>query len=149
MKILVFLSILVVATSACAVGLPEKSPKVEAFFVEMIIKVKPDVIIMSDGTYKAPLGEIEIKSDGIKELNKRFNLVSIEKMFAKKKSAEEAAKEFPEREARAPESAEMPDLENTFLFKFPEHTDVRALIDGYKAAEGVIYIEENRAVSVF
>ncbi|MEK9137638.1 MAG: hypothetical protein AAB393_10990, partial [Bacteroidota bacterium] len=42
----------------------------------------------------------------------------IEKMFAKKKAKEEAAKEFPEREARAPEDAEEPDLENTFLLKF-------------------------------
>ncbi|MDP3789855.1 MAG: hypothetical protein Q8R48_05585 [Candidatus Omnitrophota bacterium] len=149
MKTLVFLSILMISLLAYGEGLPEKCPEPEAFFVEMIIRINPDVIIMPEGTYKAPLGEIEIKSSEIKDLNRKYNLISIERMYAKKKSAEEVAKEFPEREARAPEGAEAPDLENTFLLKFPEHTDIRELINEYKATEGVIYIEENRTVSIF
>ena len=149
MRTLVFLSILIVSALAYGSGLTEKSPKAEAFFVEIIIKVSSDVIIMPEGTYKAPLGEIEIKSDEIKDLNRKYNLISIEKMYAKKKTAEEVAKEFPERQARAPEDAEEPDLENTFLFKFPEHTDVQALTEEYETIEGVMYIEENKTVSIF
>lgn len=150
MKNLAFLLlILLTVTLTYGEGLPEKNAKVEARFVEMIIKVAPDVIIMPEGIYKAPLDEIEIKSDEIKELNRKYNLMSIEKMFAKKAPKEELAKEFPERQARAPEDAEEPDLENIFLLKFPEHTDTQELIDEYKTIEGVIYIEENKTVSIF
>ena len=124
------------------------SAEVESRYVGVIIKVKPDMIIMPEGAYNAPLDEIEIDSDDITELNKKYNLMSIEKMFTKKPK-EEVAKEFPERAARAPEDAEAPDLENTFLLKFPEHTDIQAVIDEYKAVDGVIYIEENKEVSIF
>ncbi len=144
MKNLAILICLLATLAACALF-----AEVENRYVEVIIKVKPDVIIMPEGVYNAPLDEIEIESDEIKELNKKYNLMSIEKMFAKKKPKEEVAKEFPEREARAPEGAEEPDLENIFLLKFPDHTDLRALMDEYKAVDGVIYIEENKEVSIF
>lgn len=149
MRSLAFLLILIIPAIALCGSLPEKGTAVETPYVEMIIKVESDIIIMPEGTYKAPLGEIEIKSDEIRDLNRKYNLMSIEKMYAKKKSADEVAKEFPEREARAPEGVEEPDLENTFLLKFPEHTDVRELMNEYKTIEGVIYIEENKTVSIF
>ena len=123
--------LLLVIGVVCAYCPSVLSAEVGSRYVEVIIKVEPGIIIMPEGAYKAPLGEIKIESDGIEELNTKYNLMSIEKMFAKKK-LEEA-----------------PDLENTFLLKFPEHTDLKVLMDEYKEVEGVIYIEENKEVSIF
>lgn len=148
-----FLLILIVGAVACGMGFPEKGPEkgpeVEVRFTEVIVKVEPDVIVMPEGTYKAPLSEVEIKSEEIKELNKKFNLTSIERMFARKKPEQEVLKEFPEREERVPEEAETPDLENTFILKFPELIDAGVIIEEYEKIEDVIYAEENKSVGIF
>lgn len=141
-----FLLILVISYG---MGFPQESPEVEARFVEIIIKVKPGIITMPEGTYKAPIEEIEIKEEGLKSINKKFNLISIEKMFARKKPKEEVAKDYPEREARAPEDVEEPDLENIFLLRFPEHIDPNTIISEYEKIEDVIYAEENMPVSIY
>lgn len=127
----------------------EETPKIGVFFIEIIIKVKPDVIIMPEGFYKAPINQIVIRSEGIKELNKKFNLISMERMYAKKRPKEEVAEEFPQRESRAPQEAEEPDLEDTFLLKFPEHIDPDLIIKEYENLEEVIYAEENISLEIF
>lgn len=118
-------------------------------FTEIIIKVESDIIVLPEGTYTAPLSEIRVISEPLQELNKRYNLVSIEKMYVVKKPADEIAGEFPEREARAPEDSVVPGLENTFLFKFPGLVDVEELIREYEALEEVEYAEENKKVSIY
>lgn len=130
-------------------GFPEKSTKVEVRFTEIVIKVKPDVIVMPEGHYMAPLSEIEIDSEPLQALNRKFNLFSIERMFVRKRPDEEAAKEYPEREARVPEDVETPDIENTFLLKFPELIAADEIIDEYKKLEDVIYAEENTTLDIF
>lgn len=140
---------LLVVVLCCVMGFSGEAPKIGVFFIEIIIKVKPDVIIMPEGSYKAPIDEIEIKSEGLRELNKKFNLITIERMFHRKKSKEEIAKEYPEREERAPEVTEEVDLENVFLLKFPEHIDPDEIISEYEKLEEVIYAEENKRVEIF
>lgn len=133
----------------CGVSLyGEGEEKVEARLTEIILKVYPDTIVIPEGLYTAPVEEITINSEGIRELNKKFNLVSIEKMYAKKMSREEAAAEFPEREARAPEEAQEQDLEDTFLLKFPDLIDAKLIISEYEEVEDVIYAEENMVFSI-
>lgn len=129
-KVFLLLAVIVVA---CGMGFPEKGTEVNVRFTEIIIKLEPDVIVIPEGTYKVPLSEIEIKSEEIEELNREFNLVSIEKMFARKRPGE----------------AEEPELENTFLLKFPDLVEPDAVIDAYEALEEVIYAEENKVVGIF
>ena len=144
-----FFSFALIFLISCGICPSGENEKVEARFTEIIIKVKPDIIIMPEGTYKPPLNEVEVCSPELQELNKEFNLIIIEKMYALKKPAEEVGKEFPEREARAPEGIEEPDLENTFLLKFPEHTDPKAIIEEYEKLKDVIYVEENKVFEIF
>lgn len=149
MKKITALLILIIAAISWGTAFPEKNPTVQVQFAEIILKVKPDVIIMPEGTYKVSLSEVYIDSEELKELNRKFHLISIEKMFARKKTEEEVLKEFPEREARAPEEAEEPDLENTFLLRFPELINITVLIEEYEKIEEVIYAEENKTVEIF
>ncbi len=112
---------------------PEETPEVEVRFAEIIIKVEPEVIVMPEGSRRAPLSEIEIKSKALKELNRKFNLEAIERLYAK----------------RELEEAEEPDLEEVYLLRFPELNDVDAMIREYQKLEGVIYAEENMVLSIY
>ncbi|MDB4349660.1 hypothetical protein OAA99_01765 [Omnitrophica bacterium] len=130
-------------------GYSEDNPSVEAPLTEIIIKVKEDVIIMPEGSYKSSISDIEINSKELSSLNMKYNLVTIEKMYARKRSEKEAAREYPEREARAPADAEEPDLDNTYLLKFPEHIEPREIVSEYERIDDVIYAEENKTLSIF
>ena len=147
-KICAFLLLLIIALS-CSKTFPEKDTELEVSFVEVIIKVRPDTIVMPKGTCKAPLSEIEINSRKLKALNRKFNLITLEKAFTGGRSKEELQEEFPERQARAPQDAPVVDLENIYLMKFPEHTSVDAVIEEYEAAKEIIYAEENKTLEIF
>ncbi len=123
-------------------------PSLDVRLTEIILKVEDGVILMPEGTYKMPVENVDIRSEELVELNRKYNLETIEKMYANKKSAEEVAREFPEREVRAPEGVENTDLGNTYLLKFPEHIDVREIVKDYKEVEGVIYAEENKVLTI-
>jgi hypothetical protein len=129
----------------------EEAPyeEVDVRLSEIIIKVEGDIIVMPEGVYKAPVENIDIRSKELKELNSKFNLVTIEKMYARKKSEEEVAREFPEREMRAPEGVKNTDIDNTYLLRFPEHIDAREIAREYQEIEGVIYAEENKVMKIF
>jgi len=140
-----------VAVFSCGMSDLEEAPypSLDVRLAEIILKVEDGVILMPEGTYKMPVENVDIRSQELVELNRKFNLVTIEKMYAKKKLSEEVAREFPEREARAPEWVENTDLDNTYLLKFPEHIDVRGIVKEYQEIEGVIYAEENKVLSIF
>lgn len=122
----------------CGMGVPEDSPNVELRTVELIIKVRPETIVMPEGYYKTDINDIVINSENLKELNKRFNLISIERMFAKKIEKGDSEKEYAENE-----------MEDIYLLRFPEHTDMKGLIEGYGSADEVIYAEENKTLEIF
>jgi len=109
---------------------------VQVKYKEVIVKVEEDVIKLPEGEYGAPLEDIEISSDEMVELNRKFNLQAIEKMFAIKGDDAENADEGD-------------GLENLFLFKFPELNDAEAMIAEYSDLEDVIYAEENMPVGIF
>ena len=146
-KLLLVLFLLMIT---CGMAIPEKGGgEVEVRFTEIVVKVRPDAIVMPEGDYRAPLSEIEIHSDELKALNRKFNLFSIERMFARKKSDEKVGEEYPEREARAPEDVEKPDIENTFLLKFPDLISANAIVNEYERLEDVIYAEENAVLDIY
>lgn len=149
MKRIIALLLLIITAISCDSAFPEKDPTVQVTLTEIILKVKPGVIAMPEGTYQVSLNELYISSEELKELNGKFHLINIEKMFARKKAKEEALKEFPEIEAREPYETEEPDLENTFLLRFPGLIDAAEIIEEYEKIEDVIYAEENRSVEIF
>ena len=57
---------------------------------EVIIKVNPETIDMPEGIYTAPLKDIRFSSEDMDDLNKKYNLISIEKIFVAPPVGEEA-----------------------------------------------------------
>ncbi len=135
-KISVIILSAVILLFTCGMSEAEKplTPSVDVRLTEVIIKVDDGVITMPEGVYKAPIGDIEIGSAGLKELNKKFNLVSIEKMYAGKTKGDTGGSSG---------------LENTYLLKFPEHIDTGLLVAEYEGVDGVIYAEENKVMTIF
>lgn len=131
--------ILLVMVLLTAVGMdtPQEGAKeeraVKARFTEIIIKVRPGVIVMPEGIQAPPLSEVEIGSEAIKELNSKFNLLSIERLFLRKREGQEAYL----------------DLEDVFLFKFPDLINPDEIIDEYQKLDEVIYAEKNEVVTIF
>lgn len=124
---------------------------VEVRASEIILKVEDNTILMPEGAYRAAIRDIEIHSRELRDINSKFNIISIERMYATKAGKDDVAQEFPEREMRAEEEEgeeEEPDLENIFLLKFPEHIDPAEIVREYEKIEEVIYAETNKTVSI-
>ena len=93
------------------------------------------------------LEDIEIKSSELSDLISKYNLISIEKMYVRKRPENELAKERL-KETRADSETEAPDLDDVYLLKFPMHTNMDELISEYESLDEVIYAEENAVMSV-
>jgi hypothetical protein len=129
----------------CGMGYPDDAERVETRSTEIVIKVNPDIIVMPEGVYSASPGDVDIDSEEMRELNRKFNLIGIERMFAHKAPKGGG---FPEREARAPDNEDAPDMENVFLFSFPEHIELGDILDEYGDLEEVIYAEKNKEARI-
>jgi len=115
----------------------EAPNEVEGRFVEIIVKVEKDTIVMPEGRASAPLEEIEVESEDLEELNKKFNILRIDRIFAKRPKEELA------------ESSEDAGLEDIFVFRFSDLNDVGTMIGEYEALEEVEYAEVNKAAKIF
>ncbi len=121
----------------CMSAHAEAPNEVEGRFVEIIVKVEKDTIVMPEGRASAPLEEIEVESEDLEELNKKFNILRIDRIFAKRPKEELA------------ESSEDAGLEDIFVFRFSDLNDVGTMIGEYEALEEVEYAEVNKAAKIF
>ena len=136
---------------------------------EVIIEVKPDIITLPPNqVVKVPVHVARFRSTPLRELNEKYNAVSIEKLFtdqsiqraeasgilvSKARSALRAdgsverdlsdIVDNKERKALETKGKEMVQAEDIFLLTFDlDHEDqVERLLDEYRALEVVEYIE--------
>lgn len=129
-------AILILGILGCVFSLQGDEPAAGGPYTEIIIKVKPGVIVIPAGKAEAELCDVEINSEGLKELNEEFGLAGIERAFAAKSRKEDPAQEYP-------------DLENVYIFSFPPGADTGIIINRYGELEDVVYAEENRTLSIY
>lgn len=92
---------------------------------EFIIEVKKGVIDIGQEKGIIPAEKIFINSESLQKLNKKYNLISIEKLFSGTR------KDTPS---------------DIYVFKFPEHINVRKLMSVYKKNPNIFYLEPNYTV---
>ena len=141
--------IIVMTLFNCSTVLAEEGPEIEVRSAEIIIKVAPGTITMPEGHYRSPLSEIDISSDALMEINKKFNLISIERMFAKKAPEDKATEEYSGEEPVGSGEEEQADLENIYLLKFPDNIDPYIIIKELEIIKDVVYAEKNEIVTIF
>jgi len=146
-KISVF--IIVMTLFSCSTVLAEEGPEIEVRSAEIIIKVAPGTITMPEGHYRSPLSDVDISSDALIEINKKFNLISIEKMFARKAPEDKAGEGYQEEEPARSGEEEGTDLENIFILKFPDNFDPYIIIKELEMIKDVVYAEKNEIVTIF
>lgn len=111
---------------------PHRGSGEKGLYAEIIIKLKPGIIIMPKGVHKVAAGEIRINSDRLKEVNEKHGLINIEKVFSKRK-----------------EDFKISALANIFVFRFPEDSNIDELLKVYGRLDAVIYAEENAILSIY
>lgn len=132
---------------------------------QIIIKFKPELGAQAGKLFKEGKAfKLVTGTDTIDNLNQKHKIKNIKRVFedletkgkAKGKDfitasedAQEAAKEFPQRQKRAPEDTETPDLENIYLLEAGDAgTDILAMAEEYKGDPDVVYAEPNYICTV-
>lgn len=106
---------------------PKKTPQFKPG--EIIIKFKSDILEIPAGKRIATESQIQITANSIRALNKKFGLLSVERIFKK--------------EDKRRLELKLKDLSNTYLFRFPIDADVEAIVKEYKKDPNVEYAEPN------
>jgi len=96
---------------------------------QMIIKFKPEVLEMPFGKRIASAEEVQINVEAIKNLNKKFGLLNVERIYKKE---DKQKLEFKKQ-----------NLAHTYLFKFPKDRDAETIVKEYKSDPHVEYAEPN------
>ncbi|MCM8792760.1 MAG: hypothetical protein NC826_06470 [Candidatus Omnitrophica bacterium] len=96
---------------------------------EIIIKFNSDIVGVPAGKRIAKANEIKINVNSIQALNKKFGLLSAERIF---KEDEKRRLEY-----------KLGDLTNVYLFKFPIDADVEVIVKEYRKDPNVEYVEPN------
>jgi hypothetical protein len=93
---------------------------------EMIIEIKRGVVDLGKEPGKVPQEKALINSESMRELNKKYGLVSVERLFSGTR------KELPS---------------DIYVFRFPADVDIDEAIADYKIEGDVVYAEANYSVS--
>ncbi len=110
---------------------------------ELLVKFKPaagKVVERSvlDGRYPNMTG-----LEWLDELNRRYGVARISKVFARAPDPEEVARQFPERARRAPPGVNAPTLTYIYKLTMSHHVDVLQAARDYAAHPDVEYAEPN------
>jgi len=106
----------------------------------MIVKFKPDVIIHDEGTRKFSIDKADIRSNSIKELNKKYKIQNA-RSFTKKE------RKF--KKIRSGKIRELPDMSQLYLLEFPGEFDVTSVVEEYKRDPSVEYASPNYLRGLF
>lgn len=99
---------------------------------QLIVKLKPKLVIMSGNFSSYPSSEVTINSPGVSNLNKMLGVIRVEKLI---KVTPKAGISI---QAIVPSS-----LQNTFIFFLPPGLDPEVAADFYAAQQDVEYAEPN------
>ena len=94
---------------------------------DIIIEIKRDIVDMGEEKGVVSLEKVNINSESMKMLNKKYGLVSIRKLY-------------PGMHKDAPS--------DIYVFKFPPGTKMREVIAAYKKDVNAVYVESNRIAYV-
>ena len=94
---------------------------------EIIIEVKRGIIDMGSEKGIAPEEKVSIKSESIDALNRKYNLVSVERLFSGTRKDEPS---------------------DIYVFRFSKDVNIDKLVSAYEKDSSVLYAEPNYTVHV-
>jgi len=126
------LAFLLFAALAYAMDSPLGATGDDAGYTEIIIRLKPGVVIAPESAERVPADTITVTSNALSELNNKYGLISVESLFEDKKESRGAS-----------------GLENVYLFRFPGGCDTGELLRRYNGLDAVIYAEQNSTMTIY
>lgn len=93
---------------------------------EMIIEIKREVVDLGNELGIVPQEKVSVNSESLSELNKKYGLVSVERLFSGTRTD-------------APS--------DIYVFRFPLKVNINEVVSNYKREGSVVYAEANYSVS--
>ena len=131
---------------------------------EVIIKFKPSVVTIPLEKQEVLASEATVSVSSIESLNQKHGLVKMKKVFktpvkkdrygqeilmSTEEQAEAIKQKFPQRAARAPKDAKVPDLTNIYKLTFSKDANVMEIVEEYKKDPNVEYAQPNYKMELY
>jgi thermitase len=108
----------------------------------IIIKVQPGVMSLPEGIYESEPRKMSIKAASISNLNTKFKVKKIEKVFKK-------VKKKPGLTKLGRKTVQIPDLSNFYIIHLPEGSSIEAIIEEYKKDLNIEYVSPDYLLSIY
>jgi hypothetical protein len=136
MRILFFVTFIIFISVLCSVGSNAEEGEIKfsvnktaghAVQGELIVEIKKGVVDLGKESGVVPVKDVIVNSGSLTALNKKYNLVSVERLFSGTR------KDGPS---------------DIYVFRFSNAVNINTIISDYKKEENVLYAEPNYVASV-